>query len=420
MFEFITVRELYEMFLSNQMMDLEGYEYVELEGWVRTNRNSGKLGFIALNDGTYFKNLQIVYTEQGIDNYAEIDKLSTGSAIRVVGKLKLTPEGKQPFEVEATEIEIEGRCDEDFPLQKKRHSFEYMREIPHLRPRANTEMFRATTIDGTNFEDDFFEKEAFLTVTGQLHVEAFAMAFRDVYTFGPAFRAENSNTSRHASEFWMIEPEIAFADLEDDMDLIEDMVKYCIDYVLDNAPEEMNFFASMIDKDCINRITKVRNSDFKRMTYTEAIEILEKADVKFKNKVSWGMDLNSEHERYICEQVVKGPVFLTDYPKEIKAFYMRLNDDNKTVAACDLLVPGIGELVGGSQREERYDVLEKIMDEKNMTKDNLQWYMDLRRYGGCKHAGFGLGFDRFLMYLTGMQNIRDVEPFPRTPRNLKF
>ena len=384
MFEFITVRELYEMFLSNQMMDLEGYEYVELEGWVRTNRNNGKLGFIALNDGTYFKNLQVVYTEAEISNYEEIDKLSTGSSIRVVGKLKLTPEGKQPFEVEATEIEIEGKCDEDFPLQKKRHSFEYMREIPHLRPRANTfyaifrlrsvlsmaiheffqsqgfvyvhtpiitgndgegagEMFRATTIDGTNFEDDFFEKEAFLTVTGQLHVEAFAMAFRDVYTFGPAFRAENSNTSRHASEFWMIEPEIAFADLEDDMDLIEDMVKYCIDYVLDNAPAEMEFFASMIDKDCINRITKVKNSDFKRMTYTEAIEILEKADVKFKNKVSWGMDLNSEHERYICEQVVKGPVFLTDYPKEIKAFYMRLNDDNKTVAACDLLVPGIGE-----------------------------------------------------------------------------
>ena len=400
MFEFITVRELYEMFLSNQMMDLEGYEYVELEGWVRTNRNNGKLGFIALNDGTYFKNLQVVYTEAEISNYEEIDKLSTGSSIRVVGKLKLTPEGKQPFEVEATEIEIEGKCDDD--------------------GEGAGEMFRATTIDGTNFEDDFFEKEAFLTVTGQLHVEAFAMAFRDVYTFGPAFRAENSNTSRHASEFWMIEPEIAFADLEDDMDLIEDMVKYCIDYVLDNAPAEMEFFASMIDKDCINRITKVKNSDFKRMTYTEAIEILEKADVKFKNKVSWGMDLNSEHERYICEQVVKGPVFLTDYPKEIKAFYMRLNDDNKTVAACDLLVPGIGELVGGSQREERYDVLERIMDEKGMSKDGLQWYMDLRRYGGCKHAGFGLGFDRFLMYLTGMQNIRDVEPFPRTPRNLKF
>ena len=296
------------------------------------------------------------------------------------------------------------------------------------------EMFRATTIDDTDFSKDFFGKEAFLTVTGQLHVEAFCMAFRDVYTFGPAFRAENSNTSRHASEFWMIEPEIAFADLEDwmiepeiafadledDMDLIEDMVKYCIDYVLENAPEEMKFFEQMIDKECIQRITHVRNSEFKRMTYTEAIDILKKADVKFENKVEWGMDLNSEHERYICEQIVGGPVFLTDYPKEIKAFYMRLNDDGKTVAACDLLVPGIGELVGGSQREERYDVLEKIMDEKQMSKEGLQWYMDLRRFGGCKHAGFGLGFDRFLMYLTGMQNIRDVEPFPRTPRNLKF
>lgn len=281
-------------------------------------------------------------------------------------------------------------------------------------------MFRATTIDNTEFDKDFFGKEAFLTVTGQLHVEAFCMAFRDVYTFGPAFRAENSHTSRHASEFWMIEPEIAFADLEDDMDLIEDMIKFCIDYVLENASEEMKFFESMIDKECIERITKVRNSEFKRMTYTEAIDILQKADVKFGAKVYWGMDLESEHERYICEEVVKGPVFLTDYPKEIKAFYMRLNDDGKTVAACDLLVPGIGELVGGSQREERYEVLEKIMDEKGMAKDGLQWYMDLRRFGGCKHAGFGLGFDRFLMYLTGIQNIRDVEPYPRTPNNLKF
>ena len=259
-----------------------------------------------------------------------------------------------------------------------------------------------------------------MTVTGQLHVEAFAMAFRDVYTFGPAFRAENSNTSRHASEFWMIEPEIAFADLEDDMNLIEDMVKYCIDYVLENAPEEMKFFNTMIDKSCIERITKVRNSDFKRMTYTEAIDLLLQADVKFDNKVEWGMDLNSEHERYICEKIVDGPVFLTDYPKDIKAFYMRVNDDGKTVAACDLLVPGVGELVGGSQREERYDVLEQRMKDMDMTTDSLQWYMDLRRYGGCKHAGFGLGFDRLLMYLTGMQNIRDVEPFPRTPKNLLF
>ena len=443
MFEFITVRELYELYI-NDRNQLDGIEYVELQGWIRTNRNSGKVGFLALNDGTYFKNVQVVYLDEIIDNYEEASHISTGSAVKVTGKLKLTPDGKQPFEIEATHLVVEGTCDEDFPLQKKRHSFEYMREIPHLRPRANTfyaifrlrsvlsmaiheffqnqgfvyvhtpiitsndgegagEMFRATTIDDTEFDKDFFGKEAYLTVTGQLHVEAFALTYRDVYTFGPAFRAENSNTSRHASEFWMIEPEIAFADLEDDMDLIEDMVKYCIDYVLDNAPEEMKFFESMIDKECIKRIKAVRDSDF-----------------KFENKVEWGMDLNSEHERYICEKIVGGPVFLTDYPKEIKAFYMRLNDDGKTVAACDLLVPGIGELVGGSQREERYDVLEKIMDEKGMAKEGLQWYMDLRRFGGCKHAGFGLGFDRFLMYLTGMQNIRDVEPFPRTPRNLKF
>ena len=411
MFEFITVRELYELYI-NDRNQLDGIEYVELQGWIRTNRNSGKVGFLALNDGTYFKNVQVVYLDEIIDNYEEASHISTGSAVKVTGKLKLTPDGKQPFEIEATHLVVEGTCDEDFPLQKKRHSFEYMREIPHLRPRANTfyaifrlrsvlsmaiheffqnqgfvyvhtpiitsndgegagEMFRATTIDNTEFDKDFFGKEAYLTVTGQLHVEAFALTYRDVYTFGPAFRAENSNTSRHASEFWMIEPEIAFADLEDDMDLIEDMVKYCIDYVLDNAPEEMKFFESMIDKECIKRIKAVRDSDFKRMTYTEAIDYLLKADVKFENKVEWGMDLNSEHERYICEKIVGGPVFLTDYPKEIKAFYMRLNDDGKTVAACDLLVPGIGELVGGSQREERYDVLEKIMDEKGMAKEGL-------------------------------------------------
>ncbi len=460
MFEFKTVRELFEMVLNGEDYESESLEYVELEGWVRTNRCSGKVGFMALNDGTYFRSCQIVYTED-LETFAQAKKITTGSAIKIMGQFKLTPDGKQPFEIEAKEIIVEGMCDTDYPLQKKRHSLEYLREIPHLRPKANTfyaifrlrsilsmaiheffqsqgfvyvhtpiitgndgegagEMFRATTIDNTEFDKDFFGKEAFLTVTGQLHVEAFCMAFRDVYTFGPAFRAENSHTSRHASEFWMIEPEIAFADLEDDMDLIEDMIKFCIDYVLENASEEMKFFESMIDKECIERITKVRNSEFKRMTYTEAIDILQKADVKFGAKVYWGMDLESEHERYICEEVVKGPVFLTDYPKEIKAFYMRLNDDGKTVAACDLLVPGIGELVGGSQREERYEVLEKIMDEKGMAKDGLQWYMDLRRFGGCKHAGFGLGFDRFLMYLTGIQNIRDVEPYPRTPNNLKF
>lgn len=342
MFEFITVRELYELYI-NDRNQLDGIEYVELQGWIRTNRNSGKVGFLALNDGTYFKNVQVVYLDEIIDNYEEASHISTGSAVKVTGKLKLTPDGKQPFEIEATHLVVEGTCDEDFPLQKKRHSFEYMREIPHLRPRANTfyaifrlrsvlsmaiheffqnqgfvyvhtpiitsndgegagEMFRATTIDNTEFDKDFFGKEAYLTVTGQLHVEAFALTYRDVYTFGPAFRAENSNTSRHASEFWMIEPEIAFADLEDDMDLIEDMVKYCIDYVLDNAPEEMKFFESMIDKECIKRIKAVRDSDFKRMTYTEAIDYLLKADVKFENKVEWGMDLNSEHERYICEK----------------------------------------------------------------------------------------------------------------------
>ena len=461
MFEFMTIRELYEIVLSASHVELDSLEYVQLQGWIRTNRCSGKLGFIELNDGTYFRNAQLVYMQE-LKNFAEVEKYPTGAAITVTGKLKLTPDGKQPFEIVVTEAVLEGDCDRDYPLQKKRHSFEYMREIPHLRPRANSfyaifrlrsvlsmaiheffqnqgfvyvhtpvitgndaegagETFTVTTREDQKYEEDFFGKHASLTVSGQLHVESFAMAFRDVYTFGPTFRAENSNTTRHASEFWMIEPEIAFADLEDDMDLIEDMVKYCIDYVLENAPEEMKFFNSMIDKECIERITKVRNSEFKRMTYTEAIELLKKADVKFENnKIEWGMDLQSEHERYLCEKVVNGPVFLIDYPKDIKAFYMRVNEDNKTVAACDLLVPGVGELVGGSQREERYDVLEARMKEMGMETDSLQWYMDLRRYGGCKHAGFGLGFDRMLMYLTGMQNIRDVEPFPRTPRNLVF
>ena len=461
MFEFMTIRELYEIVLSASHVELDSLEYVQLQGWIRTNRCSGKLGFIELNDGTYFRNAQLVYMQE-LKNFAEVEKYPTGAAITVTGKLKLTPDGKQPFEIVVTEAVLEGDCDRDYPLQKKRHSFEYMREIPHLRPRANSfyaifrlrsvlsmaiheffqnqgfvyvhtpvitgndaegagETFTVTTREDQKYEEDFFGKHASLTVSGQLHVESFAMAFRDVYTFGPTFRAENSNTTRHASEFWMIEPEIAFADLEDDMDHIEDMVKYCIDYVLENAPEEMKFFNSMIDKECIERITKVRNSEFKRMTYTEAIELLKKADVKFENnKIEWGMDLQSEHERYLCEKVVNGPVFLIDYPKDIKAFYMRVNEDNKTVAACDLLVPGVGELVGGSQREERYDVLEARMKEMGMETDSLQWYMDLRRYGGCKHAGFGLGFDRMLMYLTGMQNIRDVEPFPRTPRNLIF
>ena len=461
MFEFMTIRELYEIVLGGSHVEIDSIEYVQLQGWVRTNRSSGKIGFIELNDGTYFRNAQLVYSSD-LKDFNEVEKYTTGSALTAMGKFVYTPQGKQPFEIQVKEIELEGACDHDYPLQKKRHSFEFLREIPHLRPRANSfyaifrlrsvlsmaiheffqnqgfvyvhtpiitgndaegagETFTVTTREDANYEEDFFGKHASLTVSGQLHVEAFAMAFRDVYTFGPTFRAENSNTTRHASEFWMIEPEIAFADLEDDMDLIEDMVKYCINYCLENAPEEMKFFERMIDKECIARITKVRDSEFKRMTYSEAIELLKQADVKFENdQIEWGMDLQSEHERYLCEKVVNGPVFLTDYPKDIKAFYMRLNDDGKTVAACDLLVPGVGELVGGSQREERYEVLAARMQEMGMESESLQWYMDLRRYGGCKHAGFGLGFDRMLMYLSGMQNIRDVEPFARTPKNLVF
>lgn len=461
MFEFETIRELYEMVLSGSLEEKEALAYVELEGWVRTNRDSGKLGFIALNDGTYFKNAQIVYLEENLKNFEEVRKVKTGAALKVLGKFKLTPESKQPFEIEATEVVIEGNCDEDYPLQKKRHTLEYLREIPHLRPRTNTfmavfrirsllamaiheffqnqgfvyihapiitgndaegagETFTVTTRNDDKYDEDFFGKHASLTVSGQLHVESFALAFRDVYTFGPTFRAENSNTGRHASEFWMIEPEIAFADLEDNMDLIEDMVKYCIQYVLDNGPAEMEFLNQFVDKGLLDRLNHVLNSEFKRLDYTKAIDLLLASNKKFEFPVEWGIDLASEHEIYLCEEVVKGPVFLTNYPKDIKAFYMRLNDDQKTVAACDLLVPGIGELVGGSQREERYDLLEKRMQELGIDQESLQWYLDLRRYGGVNHAGFGLGFERLVMYITGMSNIRDVLPYPRTPRNLKF
>lgn len=461
MFEFETIRELYEMVISNNLLESESLEYVELEGWVRTNRDNGKVGFIALNDGTYFKNAQIVYLVETLKNYDEIRKVKTGAAIKVLGKFKLTPEAKQPFEIEATQIVIEGDCDEDYPLQKKRHTLEYLREIPHLRPRTNTfmavfrirsllamaiheffqdqgfvyvttplitgndaegagETFTVTTRTDGDYEKDFFGKKASLTVSGQLHVESFALAFRDVYTFGPAFRAENSNTSRHVSELWMVEPEIAFADLEDDMDLMEDLVKYCIQYVLDNGEAEMEFLNQFVDKTLLNRLTHVLNSEFKRLDYTEAIEILKKSGKKFEEPVEWGIDLASEHEVYITDEVVKGPVFLTNYPKDIKAFYMRVNDDNKTVAACDMLVPGIGELIGGSQREERYAILKQRMEELGVEQENLQWYMDLRRYGGVQHAGFGIGFERLVMYITGMKNIRDVLPYPRTPRNLKF
>ncbi len=458
MLDYLTSRECYEA-IGTAMA--EQLEYVSLQGWVRTNRFNGTFGFIELNDGTYFRNVQCIYDNK-LANFETVSKLLTGAALTVTGTYKLTPENKQPFELVLTSVEIEGTCDNTYPLQKKRHSFEYLREIGHLRPRTNTfqavfrvrstlsmaiheffqnqgfiyvhtpiitgndaegagEVFTVTTRDDGNYDEDFFGKHAALTVSGQLHAESYALAFRDVYTFGPTFRAENSNTTTHANEFWMIEPEIAFADLEDNMDLIQDMVQYCIQYVQDNCPLELDFFNSFIDKGLKERLEHVKNSDFKRLPYTQAVELLKQADVKFENSdIYWGMDLATEHERYLCEKVVKGPVFITDYPKEMKAFYMRVNDDQKTVAACDLLVPGVGELVGGSQREERLDVLMKVMEERNMNPEGLQWYLDLRRFGGCKHAGFGLGFERFLMYITGMENIRDVIPFPRTPRNLNF
>lgn len=460
MLTFMTVRELYEMACSGSTMETDQIEYAQLQGWVRTNRNNGSIGFIELNDGTYFRNAQLVYSSD-LANFQDVSKYLTGTALTVTGKVVLTPQAKQPFELQVTEVILEGACDNTYPLQKKRHSFEYLREIGHLRPRSNTfnavfrvrsvlamaiheffqdqgfvyvnapiitgndaegagEVFTVTTRDDGNYEEDFFGKKANLTVSGQLQAEAFAMAFRDVYTFGPTFRAENSNTTTHASEFWMVEPEIAFADLEDDMDLIEDMIKYCIQYVMDNCQEEMKFFNQFIDNTLLERLNHVLNSEFVRMPYTEAIDHLLKARKKFENPVSWGMDLNTEHERYLCEEVVKGPVFLINYPKDIKAFYMRMNDDGKTVAACDLLVPAVGELVGGSQREERLEVLQSRMKEMGVHEDGLQWYLDLRRYGGCQHAGFGLGFERFIMYVTGMQNIRDVIPFARTPKNLLF
>ena len=456
----MTVRECYELVKEGSMLELDTMGLVQVQGWVRTNRNNKNVGFIELNDGTYFRSIQLVYASD-LEQFEEATRYLTGTALTVIGSFKLTPGMKQPFEIEVKSFNLEGACDPDYPLQKKQHSFEYLREIAHLRPRTNTfsavfrvrsvlsmaiheffqdqgfvylhapiitgndaegagEVFTVTTRNDANDEEDFFGKKASLTVSGQLQAEAFALAFRDVYTFGPTFRAENSNTARHASEFWMIEPEIAFADLADDMDLIEDMVKSCIQYVLDNAEEEMKFFNERIDKSLLERLDKVLNMPFARMTYTEAIEHLKEAPVKFEFPVDWGTDLQSEHERYICEQVVQGPVFLTDYPKDIKAFYMRLNDDGKTVAACDLLVPAIGELVGGSQREERYDMLKQRMDDMNIHAESLKWYLDLRRYGGCQHAGFGLGFERFLMYITGMQNIRDVLPFARTPRNLDY
>ncbi|MCI6514458.1 MAG: asparagine--tRNA ligase [Erysipelotrichaceae bacterium] len=456
---------MYELIHEGTQMEIDQVEYVQLQGWIRTNRSGKNVSFIALNDGTYYQNAQIVYSSDVLSNYEEVSHYLTGTAVGVVGKFIATPGAKQPFEIQATEINLEGACDASYPLQKKRHSFEYLRQIGHLRPRTNTfsavfrvrsvlamavhtffqeqgfvyvntplitgadaegagETFTVTTRDDGKYEEDFFGKHASLTVSGQLQAEAYAMAFRDVYTFGPTFRAENSNTTNHLAEFWMIEPEMAFADLEYDMDVIEDLIKFCISYVYEECPEEMAFFNERIDTTLKERLEKVKNSDFRRMPYTEAIEILKQAvadGVKFDNSnIEWGMDLMTEHERYLTEKVVDGPVFLTDYPKDIKAFYMRQNDDGKTVAAVDCLVPGVGELVGGSQREERLDVLENRMKELGMNPEGYQWYLDLRRYGGCQHAGFGVGFERLVMYITGMENIRDVIPFARTPRNLQF
>ncbi len=439
---------------------------ITLTGWVRSVRASKNFGFIVLNDGTFFNTLQVVYNDT-LENFKALSKLTVGSSIMVKGTLVETPEAKQPFEIQASVVTVESQSTSDYPLQKKRHSFEFLRTIAHLRPRTNTfsavfrvrsvlayaihkffqdkgfvyvhtpiitgsdcegagEMFKVSTLDfnhipkeqgQVDFSQDFFGKEANLTVSGQLNVETYAMAFRNVYTFGPTFRAENSNTARHAAEFWMIEPEIAFADLNDDMDLAEEMIKYIIQYVKEQVPEEMKFFNQFIDKGLFERLDNVINSEFGRITYTEAIEILEKNKDNFEYPVQWGCDLQTEHERYLTEKIFKKPVFVTDYPKDIKAFYMKVNEDNKTVAAMDLLVPGVGEIIGGSQREEQYDVLINRMNELGLNQEDYAWYLDIRKYGGTKHAGFGLGFERAIMYITGITNIRDVISFPRTVKN---
>ncbi|HMM70105.1 MAG TPA: asparagine--tRNA ligase [Gudongella oleilytica] len=441
-----------------------------LEGWIRTSRSSKAFGFIELNDGTFFKNLQIVYDDT-LTNFKDVEKLPIYSAIRVSGTLVETPEAKQPFEVKASSIELEGMSDSEYPIQKKRHTLEYLRTIAHLRPRTNTysavfrvrsilafaihkffqergfvyahtpiitasdaegagEMFRVSTLDMLNpprtedgkvdFSKDFFGKETNLTVSGQLEAEVFALAFKNTYTFGPTFRAENSNTARHAAEFWMIEPEIAFADLTDNMRLAEDMFKYIVNYVLENAPEEMEFFDSFVSKGIIERLKSIVNSEFGVVTYTEAVELLKKSGEEFQYPVEWGIDLQTEHERYITEKIFQKPVFVINYPKEIKAFYMRVNEDNRTVAAMDLLVPGVGEIIGGSQREERLDVLTQKIIDNGMDPEDYWWYLELRKYGGTKHAGYGLGFERAIMYITGMSNIRDVIPFPRTVNSAEF
>lgn len=433
---------------------------VSVSGWIRTLRCSKSFGFIELNDGSSFKNLQIVIEEDKLENYSEVSKLSVGSSVSVKGNLEFTPEAKQPFELKASEVEIQGVSAPDYPLQKKRHSFEFLRTIPHLRPRTNSlsavfrvrsmlaqaihryfsehgfiyvntpiitgsdcegagEMFRLTAGDPNSAEKrEFFGKPASLTVSGQLEGEDFAMAFGNIYTFGPTFRAENSNTARHAAEFWMVEPEMAFAGLKEDMDLAEDLLKYLIKFVLFETGDELNFFNSFVDKGLLERLNNVADNSFVRITYTEAVEKLKAAKKEFNFPVEWGIDLQTEHERYLTEEVYKRPVFVTDYPKDIKAFYMRLNDDGKTVAAVDCLVPGVGEIIGGSQREERLSVLEERMEELGLSQEDYKRYLDLRRYGTCKHAGFGLGFERLVMYVTGMQNIRDVIPYPRTVNNL--
>ena len=462
--EFIEIKQLYRN--KEQYID----KTVKVAGWIRTSRMSKNFGFIELNDGSFFKNMQIVIDEK-LENFKEIGKLPISTSLLIEGTLVATQNAKQPVEIQATKIVVEGESDNSYPLQKKRHTVEYLRTIAHLRPRSNLfsaafrvrsvaayaihkffqdrnfvyahspiitgsdcegagEMFKITTLDLNNvpktedgkidYSQDFFGKEANLTVSGQLNGEIMALAFRNVYTFGPTFRAENSYTGRHASEFWMIEPEIAFADLEDNMELAEDMIKYIINYVLEQCPEEMEFFNSFVDKGLLERLNNIVNSEFTKITYTKAIELLLESGQKFEYPVEWGCDLQTEHERYITEQIFNAPVFVTDYPKEIKAFYMRMNEDGKTVRAMDLLVPGVGEIIGGSQREERYDVLLDRIHECGLNEEDYWWYLELRKYGTATHSGFGLGFERIIMYLTGISNIRDVIPFPRTPKNAEF
>ena len=462
--EFIEIKQLYRN--KDEYIDKK----VKVAGWIRTSRMSKNFGFIELNDGSFFKNMQIVIDEK-LENFKEVGKLPISTSLLIEGTLVATQNAKQPVEIQATKIVVEGESDNSYPLQKKRHTVEYLRTIAHLRPRSNLfsaafrvrsvaayaihkffqdrnfvyahspiitgsdcegagEMFKITTLDLNNvpktedgkidYSQDFFGKEANLTVSGQLNAEIMALAFRNVYTFGPTFRAENSYTGRHASEFWMIEPEIAFADLEDNMELAEDMIKYIINYVLEQCPEEMEFFNSFVDKGLLERLNNIVNSEFTKITYTKAIELLLESGQKFEYPVEWGCDLQTEHERYITEQIFNAPVFVTDYPKEIKAFYMRMNEDGKTVRAMDLLVPGVGEIIGGSQREERYDVLLDRIHECGLNEEDYWWYLELRKYGTATHSGFGLGFERIIMYLTGISNIRDVIPFPRTPKNAEF